>query len=164
MAALTLDDSGEGSQYASDAASSVAGTETSGTSLPPHLAGSVGRKLSTGSSWRGPAPSSSGSNLGQVEMPPHLRSGPRSVSTATTVRDEQIETENWRRIPFNAWDPNGAQHTAIKSPTVPSSSSETTSVTDDSQDDQGKAPQGKTESKRTKRGNWPDPREVRKRA
>ena len=41
-------------------------------------------------------------------------SGVRSISTATTMRNEQQSNS---KIPFNAWDITGKHHDAIKSPT-----------------------------------------------
>ncbi|KND92676.1 hypothetical protein TOPH_02647 [Tolypocladium ophioglossoides CBS 100239] len=119
-------------------------------SLPPHLQGNASDPLGPMStnlearsvkSFRGQrAPSVSGSesaSYGSASIPPHLRSrvsaaypnaagqggGPGSVSTATTLREaRELEQEN-KRVPFNAWGPDGKHYKGIKSPTIPSSAS-----------------------------------------
>ncbi|KAJ4124371.1 hypothetical protein NW754_000069 [Fusarium falciforme] len=86
------------------------------TRLPPHLAGKVSTKANSVVS------SVATSNLKQHnELPPHLR-GPGSISTASTVRKDREETAKARQVQYNAWDPTGKKHQAIKNLTVMSSS------------------------------------------
>lgn len=52
----------------------------------------------------------------------HIRSNvsnsqPRSISTATTMRDAEVTQPKRPDIPYNAWDNSGRRHAAIKSPT-----------------------------------------------
>ncbi|RSL69997.1 hypothetical protein CEP54_001964 [Fusarium duplospermum] len=86
------------------------------TRLPPHLAGKVSTKANSVVS------SVATSNLKQhTELPPHLR-GAGSISTASTVRKDREEATKARQVQYNAWDPTGKKHQAIKNPTVMSSS------------------------------------------
>ncbi|KAL6915706.1 hypothetical protein ACHAPO_008132 [Fusarium lateritium] len=83
---------------------SVTSTTTVGMTLPPHLLGKKKREQSSEASNSGVEGSTTG-----------------SISTATTLRKEQEEITASRRINFNAWDSQGAQHRASKNPTVTSS-------------------------------------------
>lgn len=111
--------------------------------LPPHLASSS--KSSAFSETSSISGQSSGAPLIAAEarlgsgiarnLPPHLRrfenqpkSSTSSVSTATTVRNEEAEATQARQIPFNAWDARGVRHHGIKDPTVVSSSASASDV------------------------------------
>jgi hypothetical protein len=177
MESLTLDNPSEGSESVSDAASSVAGTETSSRTLPPHLAGfdtfgTASETASTtsethsrnGEGWIPPhlrgrvgSTSSTGeSRSDEGQLPPHLR-GPRSISTATTTREEKIETKKSKQVDFNAWDAKGAQHAGVKSPTISSGASSTTASITDSEGNgvEGQRGVSQPETSRQARGNWP---------
>lgn len=91
--------------------------------LPPHLQRKLPTTVMSGSSpfLQGHASSVSGN------------SHPRSISTATTMRDEKPTKPD---IPYNAWDNTGKRHTVIKPPTesdrsaMSTSSNATTNNTD----------------------------------
>ncbi|KAM5350470.1 hypothetical protein ACJ41O_006975 [Fusarium nematophilum] len=166
--------------------SSVAGGARSTTSrLPPHLE----EKLSSLSVSTRSVADTSDRQTGDIhrsnfQLPPHLRNtirtetasetGPPpasgsaagSVSTATTVRNEQLLAANSRKIPYNAWDSAGNQHRAAKQPTVVSSTASASSIAENSNKDtnligdwnmpapqESQVPEG--------RGKWPKASEVR---
>lgn len=116
----------DGSASASTATRSLVGGDTASvadeamstvTRLPPHLADKVSTKANSIVST-----SVATSNLKHHhELPPHLR-GPGSISTASTVRKDREEAARARQVTYNAWDPSGKKHQAIKNPTVMSSS------------------------------------------
>lgn len=176
METLTLEDSSEGTEFISDAASSVADTDTSSQSLPHHLAGlgapsTVSETASMNSEARnrngeGRIPphlrrrdestSSTGdSRNGEGWIPPHLR-GPRSISTATTTREDRLETKKSRQVDFNAWDDTGAQHVAVKSPTISSNASSSTASVADGVENvtEGQRRASQAMSTKKSRGNW----------
>ncbi|EEU42643.1 uncharacterized protein NECHADRAFT_84098 [Fusarium vanettenii 77-13-4] len=104
------------SRVGADTASVADDAMSTITRLPPHLASKVSTKANSVVS------SVATSNLKQHnELPPHLR-GPGSISTASTVRKDREETAKARQVQYNAWDPAGKKHQAIKNPTVMSSS------------------------------------------
>lgn len=71
--------------------------------------------------------------------PPRPSTGPGSVSTATTVRQERQLVKENRQVPFNRWNNQGVQHQGCKTRTT------TSSVTS-----------GPSEgSHRTSNANWP---------
>lgn len=108
--------------------------------LPPHLARFLS-KGSASSSQKENLPSTSSVAGSEVESSATGEShdqGVRltgrhpnyaaSISTATTVRQEREEKSKSQQVSFNAWDSRGHQHSAIKSPTVMSSSTSTVST------------------------------------
>lgn len=156
-------------------------------SLPPHLRGnkppgsdSTYSETSSVGGFEGlRAPSVSGSEsvaYSAASIPPHLRSrvsaahpgaagqgrGPGSVSTATTLREaraaRELEQEN-RKVPFNAWGPDGKHYKGAKVPTVPSSAdedSESAAESTDSNANQWQTSHPKTKWAKKPRGrdNW----------
>ncbi|KAJ4267280.1 hypothetical protein NW762_003384 [Fusarium torreyae] len=121
-----------------------------GSALPPHLQGRLERLTVDGDSTSAsskemprhsrPAvrqlpPHLRGRNVPSSGMPEHFQqrtvSVGSSVSTATTVRKEQQEAVAVRQISYNAWDPKGQKHKAIKNPTVMSSSVSAVSIAGD---------------------------------
>ncbi|POR32913.1 Uncharacterized protein TPAR_06852 [Tolypocladium paradoxum] len=150
--------------------------------LPPHLRGnasdaplgsiSANSETSSVKDFREQgAPSVSGSepvSYSAASVPPHLRGqvsaaysgaagkgrGPGSVSTATTLREaRELEQEN-RKVPFNAWGPDGKQHKGVKSPTVPSSADEDSASAAESNDSYA-ANEWQTSNPKTKWGKKP---------
>ncbi|KFA64096.1 hypothetical protein S40285_07495 [Stachybotrys chlorohalonatus IBT 40285] len=48
-------------------------------------------------------------------LPPHLkRAGPNSISTATTLREQELELKQENKVGYNAWDSSGTKHQATK--------------------------------------------------
>lgn len=150
--------------------------------LPPHLrrqgdsAASnntrSGVSLSQGS-YSSAAPSTSGgSEVAESllhtsnTLPPHLRDRVKSsqlssgsISTATTIRDEEEAAERARRVSFNAWDASGEQHRGVKAPTVGSSketSSESKSESDHADPHDGWSTVRPRANAQPKRNHWHD--------
>ncbi|OAQ82023.1 stc1 domain-containing protein [Purpureocillium lilacinum] len=128
--------------------------------LPPHLARARGSAMdsetdSASLKMSGSRASSSGAMPAPAEvaannLPPHLRSritpapsaaapsvsGGRpasTVSTATTVRDERQRRQEASQVVFNAWGPDGQRRTAVKTPTVVSTTDQSSVANDTSE-------------------------------
>lgn len=129
---IRLDDDGTASLAGgpSETGSGITGTEATASSrqLPPHLRHTVKQAV--------PAAS----------LPPHLRHTASSVSTATTMRENQRVSE---RVPYNAWDPAGARHEATKTPTVQSGAASSSVASVDTPSRSGKWSKPARVSRRT---------------
>ena len=86
------------------------------------------------------------SNNSSVKMPPHLSScGPRSISTATTTREEAERARVAAQVSYNAWDSTGIRHDAVKNPTLASSTDSSSVVSSSRNTDPNVI------------GDWPEP-------
>ncbi|KAH7165456.1 hypothetical protein EDB81DRAFT_253668 [Dactylonectria macrodidyma] len=155
-----------------DTASVSGESVTTSRALPPHLAMRSTASVSAAKSTAGASTTTKDSRASS-SLPPHLRnkapenSSAGSISTATTVRKDREEREAARRIPFNAWGPNGQQYQGIKDPTVStlsSRASETSASTTNSSKskvmgDRGSAPNSSPQTRG--KGNWPKASECR---
>ncbi|KAH7145707.1 hypothetical protein B0J13DRAFT_325377 [Dactylonectria estremocensis] len=158
-----------GKSIADTASVSGESTTTSKATLPPHLAIRSTPSVSAPKSIAGASTTTKDSSASSG-LPPHLRnratrdSYAGSVSTATTVRKDREERDASRRIPFNAWGPNGKQYQGIKDPTVSTLSSHASEssasiANPNKPKDGGSVPDSSPQPRR--RGNWPKASESR---